>query len=120
MEIEDEEEEKDEDPGVDEDDAFADNQSSSEIEPTPANHSSSTVEAEIAARVSDFNKCPDLSPENFMTNNQLYFLSNLHRNEGLMEYYHHLQEGLCSLFIQSKISDGKYKISAGNKMSSAL
>jgi hypothetical protein len=41
-------------------------------------------------------------------------------NEALLEYYHHLQEGLVSVFIQSKIVTGKYKIDCSTPLSSVL
>jgi hypothetical protein len=37
-----------------------------------------------------------------------------------LEYYHHVQEGLVSLFIQSKIITGKFKIDGKTQESSAL
>ena len=37
-----------------------------------------------------------------------------------MEYYATIKEGLTSLFIQAKISDGKYKIDGATNASDAL
>jgi hypothetical protein len=38
----------------------------------------------------------------------------------LLEYYHYIQEGLCSIFIQAKIVDGKFKIDGASDCSTAL
>lgn len=37
--------------------------------------------------------------DEFLNDNELFFMQNLNRNEALLEYYHYIQEGLCSLFI---------------------
>jgi len=37
--------------------------------------------------------------DSYMTDNELYYMQHLNKNEGLLEYYHLLQEGLCSVFI---------------------
>lgn len=38
----------------------------------------------------------------------------------MLEYYHYIQEGLCSIFIQAKIVDGKFKIDGATDCSTAL
>ena len=38
----------------------------------------------------------------------------------MLEYYHFIQEGLCSIFIQAKIVDGKFKIDGATDCSTAL
>ena len=48
------------------------------------------------------------------------YLSHLSRNEALLEYYQTINEGLCSLFIQAKISDGNFKIDGGTAQTTAL
>ena len=58
--------------------------------------------------------------EDYLNDNELYFLQNLSENEALLEYYHHIQEGLCSLFIQSKIVDGKFKVDGSTNTTTAL
>lgn len=55
-----------------------------------------------------------------MNDNELLFLQHLQTNEALLEYYHHVQEGLCSLFIQSKIVDGKFKVDGSTNTTTAL
>lgn len=47
-------------------------------------------------------------------------MQNLSKNEALLEYYHYINEGLCSLFIQSKVAGGRFKIEADTNVSSAL
>ena len=47
-------------------------------------------------------------------------MSKLSDNEALLEYYTTVKEGLTSLFIQAKISDGKYKIDGATTSSDAL
>ncbi len=37
--------------------------------------------------------------DNYMNDNELHYMQHLNKNEGLLEYYHMLQEGLCSVFI---------------------
>ena len=47
-------------------------------------------------------------------------MQNLSKNEALLEYYHHLCEGLVSLFIQSKVVTGRFKIDGSTPCSSAM
>ena len=47
-------------------------------------------------------------------------MSKLKDNEALLEYYSTIKEGLNSLFIQAKISDGKYKIDGATSASDTL
>ena len=61
-----------------------------------------------------------LSSDEFLSDNELYFLQHLSSNEALLEYYHYVQEGLCSIFIQAKIVDGKFKIDGASNCSTAL
>ena len=63
-----------------------------------------------------------LLPDEYLNDNELYFLENLSLNEALIEYFHCMQEGLCCLFTQSKVLDGKYKfvINPKTPLSSAL
>ena len=59
--------------------------------------------------VNDF-KENHLSSDSYLSDNELYYLQKLSNNEALLEYFHYLQEGLVSLFIRAKISDGEYKV----------
>lgn len=61
-----------------------------------------------------------LNGDEFLTDEELYFLQHLSNNEALLEYYHYIQEGLCSIFIQAKIVDGKFKIDGASDASTAL
>lgn len=61
-----------------------------------------------------------LTSEEFLSDNELYFLQHLSNNEALLEYYHYIQEGLCSIFIQAKIVDSKFKIDGASDASNAL
>jgi len=56
----------------------------------------------------------------FISDNELTYLAQLKDNEALLVYYSAIKEGLSSLFIQAKISDGKYKIDGGSNSSDAL
>ena len=56
----------------------------------------------------------------FLSDNELNYLANLKNNEALLEYYSTIKEGLNSLFIQAKISDGKYKIDGATTASDTL
>lgn len=56
----------------------------------------------------------------FMSDNELMYMQKLKDNEALLEYYATIKEGLTSLFIQAKISDGKYKIDGATNASDAL
>lgn len=40
-----------------------------------------------------------LEQQNYLRDNELFFLDHLSRNEAQLEYFHCLQEGLCSLFL---------------------
>lgn len=42
--------------------------------------------------------------DEFLTSVELYFLQHLNRNEGLLEYFHYLQEGLVSLLNPSRVA----------------
>ena len=61
-----------------------------------------------------------LNKDHFLSDIELYYLQNLSNNEALLEYYHQVQEGLCSIFIQSKIVDGKFKIDGSTDSTNAL
>jgi len=56
-----------------------------------------------------------MDEEGILNTNDLYFLQNLCINEALMDYYHTLEDGMTSLFAQSKIAKGKFKIDGGSK-----
>jgi hypothetical protein len=56
----------------------------------------------------------------FMSDNELAYMQRLKDNEALLEYYATIKEGLTSLFIQAKISDGRYKIDGATSASDAL
>jgi len=60
--------------------------------------------------VNDYKDVQSLNCDSYLSDNELHFLQKLPNNEALLEYFHYLQEGLVSLFIRAKISDGKYKI----------
>ena len=75
---------------------------------------------EEGALVQEHNQGNKLSSQEFLSDNELYFLQHLSTNEALLEYYHSIQEGLVSIFIQSKIVDGKFKIDGATDCSTAL
>ena len=62
----------------------------------------------------------NLSTDGYLSDNELFYLQNLNKNEALIGYYQSLQEGLCSLFIQAKIANGKFKIDGGTTATTAL
>ena len=71
-----------------------------------------------AALVADY--ANQIQPDEYLNDNELNFLQHLAKNEALLEYFHQLQEGLCSLFTQSKIANGKFKIDGSTKGTTAL
>ena len=73
-----------------------------------------------AILVLQYNQGSQLNKEHFLSDVELYYLQHLSNNEALLEYYHQVQEGLCSLFIQSKIVDGKFKIDGSNEVTNTL
>ena len=73
-----------------------------------------------ALLVQAYNEGNALSRQHFLSDVELYYLQHLSTNEALLEYYHQVQEGLCSIFIQSKIVDGKFKIDGSTTKTNAL
>ena len=55
-----------------------------------------------------------------MSDQDLAYLAQLKDNEALLEYYSTIKEGLNSLFIQAKISNGKYKVDGATNASDTL
>lgn len=91
--------------GLDRIDASKDKPLSSD--PYNTNLLNSKLQAQL---VSDYKGAAELNSVQYLSDNELHFLQKLANNEALLEYFHYLQEGLVSLFIRAKISDGTYKI----------
>ena len=62
----------------------------------------------------------DPEQEDYLSEFDLEFLKNLSRNEALLEYYHHICEGLVCIFTQSKIITGKFEVDGSTNASKAL
>ena len=56
----------------------------------------------------------------FLDDYELHFLQHLSRNQALLEYHNRVQEGLCSLFIQSKLAESKFKIDGATAATTTL